>query len=359
MPTNPATILARQDNVERLQERLGVEWPAIAAARERSRETIARVHLKVRPIIPPDTSLVVFGSLARLEQTVGSDVDWTLLVDGQADATHMDTAARLQGRLREVKLADPTLGGAFGSITFSHDLVHRIGGDDDTNRTTTQRLLLILESLALGDRKAHDRVVTRILTRYVEEDRRGPADSPYHVPRFLQNDVARYWRTIAVDFAHKRRTRGDGWALRTAKLRMSRKLIYAAGLIACYSCHFAFPPHRRAHDPWAGEQAVVSHLVRLVQTTPLDIMAGVALLWFGKTSVQAAQLFRAYDEFLRLMNDPEWRKDLKKLKPERADADAGYQKVKALGTEFQDALTELFLLRATPVRDLTRHYGVF
>ena len=32
-----------------------------------------------------DTSIVVFGSLARSELTSGSDLDWVLLVDGFAD----------------------------------------------------------------------------------------------------------------------------------------------------------------------------------------------------------------------------------------------------------------------------------
>jgi len=35
-----------------------------------------------------DTSLVVFGSLARGEWTSGSDLDWTYLIDGQANSGH-------------------------------------------------------------------------------------------------------------------------------------------------------------------------------------------------------------------------------------------------------------------------------
>src|SRR6266581_3422036 len=42
-----------------------------------------------------DTSLVVFGSLARGEWTSGSDLDWALLIDGQVDVGHVEIAREI------------------------------------------------------------------------------------------------------------------------------------------------------------------------------------------------------------------------------------------------------------------------
>lgn len=346
------------DQVDLLRGETGQEWPSIIAARQKSRALLDQLEAKLSLLLQGDAACIVFGSLARLEFTEGSDIDWTLLVDGCAEASHWDQATRIKGRLREMELRLPNEGGPFGNLTFSHDLIHKIGGDDDTNRNMTQRLLLLLESTPVGNRDAYDRVIHQVLERYIDEDLVSRRDTPYRVPRFLQNDVARYWRTMAVDFAHKRRTRNDGWALRTTKLRMSRKLMYASGLLSCFSCEFLIAS-RDTQNRFADTNHVLTHLVGLVRTTPLDIMARVLLFYFGELSGPGARLFGAYDEFLGLLNDEDRRKRLKELRPEEADSDPVYAEARALGARFQDALTEIFLTRDTPVRELTRRYGVF
>ncbi|HYW11066.1 MAG TPA: hypothetical protein VE871_03890, partial [Longimicrobium sp.] len=226
------------------------------------------------------------------------------------------------------------------------------------NHNTTQRLLLLLESRPLGNASAYDRVVRNVLARYVEEDIVSPGDTPFRVPRFLQNDVARYWRTMAVDFAHKRRVRAaKGWALRNAKLRMSRKLLYAAGLLTCFSCDYAFRARARSH-PWYDAGQVVHHLSGMARMPPLDIVAGV-VLYFGVLSGAAERLFGAYDEFLGVLHDPSRRAHLDTLPPSQADGDPEYQAVRHMATRFQDALTEMFFHPGTPLRELTIRYGVF
>lgn len=126
--------------------------------------------------------------------------------------------------LARLKFTNPGPSGVFGCMIGSHDIVHEIGGEDDTNSNTTRRVLLLLESLPIGNSEAYDRVRRQILSRYLHDDR-GLVRSGggLKVPRFLLNDVTRYWRTVTVDFVYKQRSEaGKKWALRNAKLRMLR-----------------------------------------------------------------------------------------------------------------------------------------
>ena len=109
----------------------------------------------------------MFGSLARGEWTSGSDLDWTYLIDGGANSDHLFIAQRIQRLLEEnkAKFRPPSPTGTFGNMAFSHDIIHQIGGQNDTNKNTTQRVLLLLESCAIGKRTdAHERVIAELYT---------------------------------------------------------------------------------------------------------------------------------------------------------------------------------------------------
>ena len=49
---------------------------------------------------------------------------------------------------------------------------------------------------------------------------------------FLLNDVIRYWRTICIDLEHKVRADNKARDIRLIKLRFSRMLLYASGVLA-------------------------------------------------------------------------------------------------------------------------------
>lgn len=224
MTENPIDVLA---------EKTGGQWHNLARAREFTRQYREKLQKELEGLDAWETSIVVFGSLARDEATSKSDTDWTLLIDGGADPKHLDVAQEIKVRLDRLEAKQPGPEGTFGSLAFSHQILHWIGGEDDSNANTTRRLLLLLESKAIDRSEARDRVLNNILTRYLREDHGlWVKGKERRVPLFLLNDIARYWRIMVVDFAYKQRARANrGYALRNIKLGLSRKLIYASGLL--------------------------------------------------------------------------------------------------------------------------------
>ena len=200
-----------------------------------------------------------------------------------------------------------------------------------------------------------------VLSRYLTEDHGLWIQNKKRVvPLFLLNDIARYWRIMVVDFAYKQRTRANkGYALRSIKLGLSRKLIYVSGLLACFSCQLDFP-----EDDWQSmsaadsPQLLIDHLRRILAQTPLDILASRLLQYENLLGV-SKQLFDAYDRFIGLLANEELRKHLEHLPLENLETDAVYQEGRSIRHAFGDALAKIFLTPGSELYNLTIKYGVF
>lgn len=131
------------NDLDALEERLGANWSALRAARERTEEIIARLSFALTDLHDANYSVVVTGSLGRGEATEGGDADWVLLVDGPSDPGHAMLARAVERRVRSIvpKEVGPT--GTFGNIVASHELVHYIAGTRDSNENLTRRILLL------------------------------------------------------------------------------------------------------------------------------------------------------------------------------------------------------------------------
>lgn len=353
--------------LDELRRKLGSEWPAIKraqAASEGVKNQLSELLMgDERRLLSEDANFVVFGSLARREWTAGSDLDWTYLIDGECDPEHLPITQRISKLLQDSRFCEPGPTGVFGNMAFSHDVIHQIGGPNDTNRNMTQRILLLLESIPIGKRVAYDRVIAGILYRYIQEDTSFITSygKQSKIPRFLLNDIVRFWRTMAVDFASKQRERaGDGWALRNVKLRMSRKLIFVSGLLTCFSCLHDPSPSLKTLSVGTDQpiEPLVNHLKRYVNSTPLEIVAH-SLFVYGISDNTCKKLFDSYDLFIDKLNDPEVRVHLTKLKSSEAESSKVFQTLRMVSHDFQDALAELFFESNKDLTKLAQTYGVF
>lgn len=379
-------------SIAKLAAECGESWPNFGAAVERTRqnENVLIQALQAEAggsrLLDWDSSVVLCGSFARYEMVPDSDCDWTLLINGVVSNQHAHTARLIERAIRNADgkgLRSPGSSGTFGNMCFSHDLVHRIGGGADSNANLTRRILMLLESrpvtLPGGDSSVDvwNAVGRSILERYFEEDTHFSPSSPRKVPRFLLNDLTRYWRTIGVDYAAKYLEQdGRKWAMRNAKLRLSRKLLFAAGMAFCFACQLQ-PPARAKGDPGYlfneleqletdDTAPFIAAAVKFAGTPSLEFLAAFVDTFVSGTQKRqtvSKRLFGAYSAWLELLGDEASRKTLESLTHEQADQNPVFQRVREISSEFSSGLKLLFFNRdqdtSDPIANLSIEYVAF
>jgi hypothetical protein len=321
-----------------LADQAGVEFAALFAAREKTTRELEERRERLDALVrSDDVAVVLLGSWGRTELTSASDDDYMVLVHGpwrpehEVDPTIEDVA--------EVFGSTPGREGVFGNVVFSDFLFKRIGLQEDDNNNLTRRMLLLLESRVAAGQDPYEAARNAILNGYLAETPTG--NRP---PRFLLNDIVRYWRTICVDFTGKqRKRRGDGWGLRNAKLRTSRKLLFAGGLVPALRC-IEFESN-----------GIAEFLDGQFRVPPSDRLAD-AFLRYGKIDVGARAL-SAYDRFIELLNDTHFREALDSLPKAGASESEEFQTVRSLGHQFEESLIDL--LFGTELRPWAQRYGMF
>lgn len=340
----------------------GRDWTHIFSGEELAQNHINSLKSSINhghiPLLVSDVDLIVFGSIARNECTSKSDVDWTLLIDGQANVDHPEFANFIRHKIDEINIPQPTTGGAFGQVTYSHELVHNIGGEEDTNRNITRRILLLLESYRISPSgtspnqlTAYGRIVRAVIEQYIKNDSGFYSDrvSESKVPRFLLNDIVRYWRTMCVDFAYKQKEQqGQKWALRNIKLRMSRKLIFVKGLLMCY---------RSYKKDWDVD-TIRNMLINGVSMQPLSYILDV-LLESSASEKNIVQLYDAYNKFLSMLSDDDFRISLEEMGMRDVYKKEDFIEARKISDDFQQALTGIFFEEGTLLKEFTIKYGIF
>lgn len=281
-----------------------------------------------------DATVVLMGSWGRYELTSESDDDFMVLVNGPE---RPDVRPSIED-VRSVLTRPPSPGGPFGSHVFCDDLVGKIGLQADDNDNLTRRMLFVLESVPATNSEVYARARARVLENYLDV-----SVKPKHVPRFFLNDTIRYWRQMCVDFAGKERAPSKKWGLQNAKLRLSRKLLFAGGLLPILEAASFAPEEMR------------SFLDAELLEPPSD---RVARSFITHDAVEAGgRTMNAYDEFLAALGDPERRARLMAVTRETVAESEDFAYVRKLAKTFDAGLGAL--LFETDLEPLVREVGIF
>lgn len=324
--------------LERLSEKTGEEFSNLRVARELAAAKQPAFEAQLKELDhDSDTSVVLFGSWARRELTEHSDDDWLVLVNG-AQRSEVNPSIAAVGSILGIDERKPGDQKIFGIHAFCDDVAEKVGLDRDDNTNLTHRVLLMLESVPFTGHDTHRACWERILDGYLQEVRRD--ERP---PRFFLNDVVRYWRTICVDFVGKHREAGEKWGTRNAKLRASRKVLFAGGLLPILQC-FRF-----------NRVDMREFLVDQLTAPATDRLAYAFLTW--GVPDPGARFFDAYDRWIGLLNDEDVRAELKAVTPSNADDSVAFREVQGIGRDLDRGL--LALLFDTDLEPISRQYGIF
>lgn len=284
-------------------------------------ERLEKLRKSVADVVPSDELIVTCGSYARREAVSDSDLDFFSVASPDSEPAKPAWFPGLESQVKKVIGKLPSRDGAFSEVVSQTELLSNYGGSNDTNNSITRRMLYLLEGEYLTNQDRFLQLRRSILESYV-----GNTRSDHQIAFYLLNDIIRYWRTIAVDYAHK--TYGaperKPWAIRNVKLVFSRKLIYASGLFSV-----ALTADRREHHK-------VEILDRLFSMTPIDRVKYIC----GES--QSKRLFELYDFFLSKMEDDATRKHLNSLREDQKTTDDIFREIKNEGHYFSRELMGLF-----------------
>ncbi|MEO5374940.1 MAG: hypothetical protein H7840_11770 [Alphaproteobacteria bacterium] len=242
---------------------------------------------------------VVVGSVGRREALEASDLDLIpVAIDEQRLEQYLKHDTGLREALRTELNVNVSKGEDLTKATSVQELVESesIGGDKDTSSRLTKRVLLLTESAAAGGKLPIRDVRRALLDAYASQNR----TSGRHVLS-LCNDIARYYKTLCVEYKAKVDDKDKDWCTRNIKLRHSRKLWYFSNIMTVVTLASAHP-----HGDKFFKDALLDSFDRSPMERLSDALSNEQPLALG-------QLLETYALYLEFMAHNDRREALKKV----------------------------------------------
>ena len=274
-------------------------------------------------------TVIATGSYGREEASPKSDIDHFIIYDAD-EAADDEIKLELEQIEAVIKQHVPECSGSTGTfgknavIQFS-EMKTNIGGEYDDNKSLTRRMLFLLEGTWLYGEGRFERYQRSLLKRYMEN-----SSEKAELPRFLLNDVIRYYRTIATDFEHKVFEDGKEWGLRSIKLRFSRKILYFGGILTIAEMADA------GYSQWEK---------KAIELFAIPVLSRIERLIDDQCGQEVLEI---YDQFLEKISDPKVREALKRVEKEERTQSQEYQTLRQLSDDFSTKLSECLAIKYSP-----------
>lgn len=277
-----------------------------------------------------DICVYITGSYGRGEAHSESDVDIFFVKSGSEETnkfTNVDKAlldAAIIKICRDLGFPEFTGGGEYLNIHYVDDILSELGGPkDDFLNYFTARMLLLLESKPIILPDLYDQIIGQMIDSYYRDYHEHESE---FIPVFLVNDIHRYWRTMCLNYEHRRnRTRVDKNKshIKNFKLKFSRMLT-CFSMIACI--HFL------------GNQCSKEEILKIVKLSPLERLDLVA---DAKPDL-APLIFRMkkeYNWFMERTGRPN--REVVKWISNRRNRDSAFARARKFGDMFYELLQKI------------------
>ena len=192
--------------------------PSFAARLEYSDQRLRRLRdgLADAAALRDYGGLAVFtaGSYGRGEASEHSDIDLFLLHNeqfGGVTEPHLRGIRVMSAIIRQLEDGDsfplPSNDGQFFHILSVNDILENLGGpQDDYMNYFTTRMLLLLKCRPVFGEPAYQSALERVIESYFRDYSNHTADFR---TTFLANDIIRFWKTLCLNYEHKRNKKDE------------------------------------------------------------------------------------------------------------------------------------------------------
>ena len=224
----------------------------------------------------PGLAIYATGSYARLEASEHSDLDLFFAVGAAsgAPAVARTQELRLFGKLIEIaeRMEFPPFSddGRFLCILDGRELLNRLGGrEDDYGNYFTARMLMLLESRPVFGGDRHWENVRSVVRSYLRDFKDHKEDFK---PTFLMNDIVRFWKTLCLNYEHRRNQPPENEEKRVLQKIKNFKLKYSR-MMTCFAtiCAILHDAISFESEPWNAEDRIMD----IVLPPPKERLSGI------------------------------------------------------------------------------------